>query len=54
MKTKVILLILMAATWCQAQDFNFDLTGNRRAAEGSVAITETDVYTDEIGYGYDL
>ena len=54
MRTKAFLLMLMAVTWCQAQDFSFDLTGNRRTAEGTVTITETDVYTDEIGYGYDL
>ena len=46
--------MLMAALCGQAQEFSFDLTGNRRVAEGCTAITETSVYTDEVGYGYDL
>ena len=54
MKVKMTLLMLMAATWCHAQQFSFDLTGNKKVAEGSIAITETSVYNDELGYGYDL
>lgn len=54
MKVKMTLLMLMAATWCQAQQFSFDLTGNKKVAEGSTAITEASKYNDELGYGYDL
>ena len=54
MKVKTALLMLMTALCGQAQEFSFDLTGNRRVAEGCTAITETSVYNDETGYGYDL
>ena len=54
MKVRTTLLMLMTALCSQAQEFSFDLTGNRRVAEGCTAITETSVYNDETGYGYDL
>lgn len=54
MKLRTTLLALLVATNCLAQDFSFDLTGNRRVAEGCTAITESTIYTDSLGYGYDL
>ena len=45
---------MMVAAWCQAQEFSFDLSGNRKVEKGCTAITENCVYNDEQGYGYDL
>lgn len=54
MKLKTTLLMLLATSNCLAQEFSFDLTGNRRVPEGCTAITETTIYSDSLGYGYDL
>ena len=52
MKIKTTLLLLLASTWGHAQQFNFDLTGNRKVSEGFIAITENCVYNHKKGYGY--
>lgn len=54
MKNKTIFALMLAATSLHAQEYHFDLSGNRKVADGYTAITETSIYTDSIGYGYDL
>ena len=54
MKKTTTLALLLAAVCGQAQDFSFDLTGSRKAPEGTVVVTEKTVYSDSLGYGYDL
>ena len=54
MRFKTLCVICMAALCSHAQEFSFDLTGNRRIAKGDIAVTETTLYSDSLGYGYDL
>ena len=46
--------MVMIAVCCHAQEFSFDLTGNRRVMDGCTPIMETSIYSDSVGYGYDL
>ena len=54
MKTKVLFGMLLVSILCQAQDFHFELTNDRRISKGYIAVTESCIYSDDRGYGYDL
>lgn len=54
MKIKATLLLLLTAAYCHAQEFKFDLNGNSKVADHCIAIKNTTIYNDSLGYGYDL
>ena len=53
---KLISICLLATAFFNghAQEFRFDLSGNRKVLDGYTAINSQSVYNDSIGYGYDL
>lgn len=56
MKTIALTLFLAAGTILSpaAQTLRFDLTGAKNPKEGFTPISQTDTYTDSVGFGYDF
>ena len=54
MHKTVFLCCLLLSAFCQAQSFKFDFTTNKSVKNGAIKITPQNLYTDNIGYGYDL
>ncbi|MGL5273535.1 MAG: rhamnogalacturonan acetylesterase, partial [Phocaeicola sp.] len=54
MNRKILLSLgLLISLVVQGQTYKFDFTNNKKVKEGYTAVTSSDIYSEERGYGYD-